>query len=114
MENIKYEDFAKIDLRTATVVEAQLHPNADKLLVLRLNMGNGEERQIVAGIGEHYTPEEIRGMSVVIVANLEPRSLRGQISHGMLLAVHDDHTILDKKVALITSSQIVSAGLKVG
>lgn len=114
MENIKYEDFAKIDLRTATVVEARLHPNADKLLVLKLNMGNGEERQIVAGIREHYTPEEVRGMSVVIVANLEPRSLRGEVSHGMLLAVHDDNSPSEKKLALITSSEIVSAGLKVG
>lgn len=114
IENIKYTDFLKIDLRTATVMTAEVHPNADKLLILKLNLGNNEERQIVAGIRDYYSPEEIKGMSVVVIANLEPRVLRGVTSHGMLLAVFDENSVTDKKLGLITVNQIASAGLQVG
>lgn len=88
-EPIKYDDFAKIDLRVATVRAAAHHPNADKLLVLQLDDGSEGGRQICAGIRGHYEPEQLVGRQIVIVANLEPRKIRGEVSNGMLCAASD-------------------------
>ena len=85
MELITYEDFKKLDLRVAEVLEAREHPNADKLLVLKIRVGD-LEKQIVAGIKAHYAPEQLQGMKIVIVNNLQPVTLRGEESQGMLLA----------------------------
>jgi methionyl-tRNA synthetase len=82
---IGIEDFAKIDLRVARVVRAEPHPNAEKLLRLQIDLG-GETRQIVAGIAQHYTPQDLEGRLIVVVANLKPAKLRGEWSQGMLLA----------------------------
>ena len=82
---IQYDDFAKLDLRIGTVIEASPHPNADKLLVLQVDLGE-QKRQIVAGIRAHYTPEQLVGRRIVVVNNLEPAMLRGETSNGMLLA----------------------------
>lgn len=106
---INYDDFAKIDLRVATVVECRPHSNADKLLVLQIDVG-GERRQICAGIRAHYTPEQLVGKQIIIVANLEPRSLRGETSQGMLLAATDDAT---GKVVLLGPGEPVAPGSKV-
>lgn len=86
---ITFDDFAKIDLRVAKVLHAEPHPNADKLLKLRLDDGSGTARQICAGIRAQYTPEQLIGKHIVIVANLAPRTLRGEESRGMLLAASD-------------------------
>ncbi len=86
---ITFDDFAKVDLRVATVVEAEAHPNADRLLKIKLDDGSGEPRQICAGIRAQYAPEDLIGKQVVIVANLAPRTLRGEESRGMLLAASD-------------------------
>ena len=86
---IKFEDFAKLDLRVATVLSAEPHPNADKLLKLKLDDGTPEGRQVCAGIKAWYDPASLVGKQVVIVANLEPRMLRGEVSHGMILAASD-------------------------
>ena len=86
---IAFEDFAKLDLRVARVVEAEAHPNADRLLKLQLDDGSGTPRQICAGIKGHYEPEQLVGMHIVIVANLAPRKIRGEESCGMLLAASD-------------------------
>jgi methionyl-tRNA synthetase len=83
---IKFEDFAKLDLRVATVLSAEPHPNADKLLKIRLDDGTPEGRQVCAGIKAWYDPASLVGKQVVIVANLEPRQLRGEVSQGMILA----------------------------
>jgi methionine--tRNA ligase beta chain len=107
---IKYDDFAKLDLRVATVVECKPHPNADKLLVLQLELTNGERRQICAGIKAHYSPEQMVGKQIIVVANLEPRQLRGEISQGMLLAASDPTT---GKVVVMGPSESVTAGSKV-
>lgn len=88
---IQYDDFAKIELKIATIVEAKAHPNADKLLVLQIDLGD-EKRQICAGIKAHYQPEQLVGKQIVVVKNLAPRPLRGEISHGMLLAATDAAT----------------------
>src|SRR5688500_13467148 len=79
-----------LDLRVARVLEAKAHPNADRLLVLQVDAGEPAHRQLVAGIAGKYAPEELPGRAIVIVANLQPAKLRGEISQGMLLAAEDE------------------------
>jgi len=84
---INYEQFQQIDLSTATILAAERVEGSEKLLCLRVSLGEGEgERQILAGIGKRYAPEELVGRQIIIVANLEPRMLMGFKSQGMLLA----------------------------
>ena len=82
---ITYDDFTKLDLRVARVLEAKPHPNADKLLCLTVDLGS-ETRQIIAGIRAYYAPEALVGKEIIVVANLQPRKMRGLESNGMLLA----------------------------
>lgn len=86
---IEFGDFAKVDLRVARVVKAELHPSADRLLKLQLDDGTGVPRQICAGIRAFYEPEALVGKLIVIVANLKARVIRGEESRGMLLAASD-------------------------
>lgn len=81
---IEYDDFDKIDLRVGVITEAEKHPKADRLLVFKVKMG-GEIRQIISGVADYFTPEEMVGKKVIVVANLKPRKLRGKESKGMLL-----------------------------
>jgi methionyl-tRNA synthetase len=83
---IGFDDFKKVQLRTARVVSAERVEGADKLLKLQIALGGDETRQIVAGIAQHYQPEELPGKTIVVVANLEPARIRGVESNGMLLA----------------------------
>ena len=83
-DEIVYEDFDKLDLRVGTILSAEKHPKADKLLVFQVKMGT-EKRQIVSGVAEYFKPEDCVGQKVVVVANLKPRKLRGIESKGMLL-----------------------------
>jgi methionyl-tRNA synthetase len=85
-EQISFADFERIDLRVATVLEAECVPKTDKLLHLKVDLGF-EQRELVAGIAQHYAPQDIIGKQVVMLANLEPRTIRGIQSHGMVLAV---------------------------
>jgi methionine--tRNA ligase beta chain len=89
---ITIEQFQQVELRVATVKTAEPHPNADRLLVLTVDLGT-EERQIVAGIRAHYDPATLVGTQVVVVANLEPAKLRGVESQGMLLAASAEGTL---------------------
>jgi methionyl-tRNA synthetase len=82
---IAIDDFVKIDLRVAQIVVAERIPKADKLLRLEVDLGY-EKRQILSGIAEWYTPEDLIGRRIVVIANLAPRKMRGLESHGMLLA----------------------------
>lgn len=94
-ELIAYEDFEKVELRVAEVLECKKHPKADRLLVFKLKLGK-EERQIVSGIANFYKPEEMVGKKVVVVVNLKPVKLRGEISEGMILsAATDDDSLLE-------------------
>ena len=86
---ITFDDFAKVDLRVAKVLQAEHHPSADRLFKLQLDDGSGTPRQICAGIRGHYTAEELVGQLIIIVANLAPRVIRGEESRGMLLAASD-------------------------
>lgn len=85
---ITFEEFEKLELRVAKILSAERVPNSEKLLKLRVGLGSdpSAERQIVAGIGKHYEPETLVGREIVVVANLEPRTLMGLESQGMLLA----------------------------
>jgi methionyl-tRNA synthetase len=87
---IAYDEFAKLDLRVATIKQAEFHPKADRLLKIQLDDGTPGGRQVCAGIRAWYTePAKLVGRQVVIVANLEPRMIRGEISQGMILAASD-------------------------
>ena len=79
-----HDDFDKIDFRVGTILKAEKHPKADKLLVFQVKMGT-ELRQIISGVAEDFKPEEMVGQKVIVVANLKPRQLRGMESKGMLL-----------------------------
>src|SRR6185437_11777361 len=92
-ETIRYEDFAKLELRVAKVLEARPHPNADKLMLLQIDVGD-EQKQIVAGIRQHYTPEQLVGRRIVVVNNLAPAMLRGETSQGMLLAASSGEKVV--------------------
>jgi methionine--tRNA ligase beta chain len=105
---VSYDDFAKIELRIAKVLEARPHPNADKLLLLQVDVGD-EQKQIVAGIRQHYTPEQLVGKRIVIVNNLAPAMLRGETSNGMLLAA----TSGDKVIVLTADDPECEAGARV-
>lgn len=105
---IEYGDFLKIDLQVATILEASEIPGADKLVKLQVDLGS-EKRQIVAGIKQHYTPESLIGKQILVVANLMPRKLRGEESHGMLLAAYDESGL-----SLVSLDKPVAAGTKVG
>jgi methionyl-tRNA synthetase len=107
-EPIGYDDFAKVDLRVATVREARPHPNADKLMLLQVDVGD-ETKQIVAGIRAHYAPEQLVGKRIVVVNNLQPAMLRGETSNGMLLAASSG----DKVILLTVDDPDCAPGSKI-
>jgi tRNA-binding protein len=104
---ISIDEFRKVELKVATIKSAEPHPNADKLLVLQIDLGS-EQRQIVAGIKNHYSSEDLIGRQVVVVANLETAKLRGMESQGMLLAASDGD-----RVVFLTPERTVTPGSKV-
>jgi methionyl-tRNA synthetase len=103
---IAIDDFVKIDLRVAQIVVAERIPKADKLLRLEVDLGY-EKRQILSGIAEWYTPEELIGRRIVVIANLAPRKMRGLESHGMLLAASNGE---DGKPVLATFGEEIALG----
>lgn len=105
---ITIDEFKKIKLRTAKVIKAERVPKSKKLIKLQISVGS-EQRQIVAGIGEKYTPESLVGKSIVVVANLQPAKLMGNESNGMLLAVNDENGV----VALVGPETESASGLEV-
>ena len=104
---ITYADFMKVNLRIGRILEAGPHPNADKLMVLKVDLGE-KVIQLVAGIRTAYTPEELPGREIVVVENLEPKPLRGVESQGMLLAAS-----VDGKPVLLTPEKDVVPGTQV-
>ncbi|MFQ5415121.1 MAG: methionine--tRNA ligase subunit beta [Phycisphaerae bacterium] len=105
-DTIAFGDFAKVKLRVGRVVEAADHPNADKLLLLTVDLGD-ERRQICAGLVGHYTPEQLLGRNIVVVANLAPRMMRGRESQGMLLAASNAD---ESRIVLLTTDGDVDPG----
>jgi methionyl-tRNA synthetase len=108
-DTIQFDDFAKVKLRVGRVLEAVPHPNADKLIVLQVDLGD-ERRQLCAGIRGHYEPQDLVGRNIIVVANLAPRTMRGEVSQGMLLAASNaDHS----EVVLLTLDRDMPAGSSV-
>lgn len=105
---IEFADFQKVDMRVGTVVSCGKHPDADRLLIVKVDLGEEEPRQIVAGLADFFGPDDLVGRQVVVVTNLAPRKLRGQLSQGMILAVRKDDGM-----ELLTSSGAVANGSKV-
>ena len=90
---ISFEDFQKLDLRVGRVLEAERVEGSEKLLKLTVDIGS-EQRQIIAGVGINYSPEEMANRDVVVIVNLEPRTLMGLESQGMLLAADNEGPVL--------------------
>ncbi|MCU0642100.1 MAG: methionine--tRNA ligase [archaeon] len=106
---IKYDDFAKLDLRIGTIKKVEDIEGADKLYKLEVQIGK-ENRTILAGIKEHYEKEELKGKQIVVICNLEPRKMRGFVSEGMLLAAVSSD---GKKVILLNPEKTIESGSKV-
>ncbi len=104
---IDIDDFSKADLRVAEVVSVESVPGADKLYLLKVDLG-GEERQIVAGLKPYYDEREIKGKKIVVIANLKPAVIRGVQSQGMLLAAQSG-----QKVSLLTVDRDVPSGARI-
>lgn len=102
---ITFNDFKKIELKVGTIIVAENIEAANKLLRLKINTGEDENRQIIAGISKQYEPEELIDRQVVVVCNLEPKELMGEMSEGMLLAASDEETI-----SLLSPDQKIKPG----
>jgi methionyl-tRNA synthetase len=105
---INYEDFAKVELKVGKILEAADHPNADKLYILKVDIGEGVVVQLVAGVKNYYKPEELTGKLVVVVVNLEPKLLRGVESNGMVLAAN-----AGENLAILTLDREIPPGTKI-
>ncbi|NLW00129.1 MAG: methionine--tRNA ligase [Clostridiales bacterium] len=108
VEEITIDDFAKLDIRVAKVVNAEPVKKTDRLLKLTLELGN-QTRQVVSGIARYYTPDELIGKKVILLANLKPIKLRGELSQGMILAAADD----SDNLALLTVDREIPTGSKI-
>ena len=109
METITFEDFKKIDLRVAEIENVEDIEGADKLYKLTVSIGE-ELRTLCAGLKEYYSKDELKGKKIIIVANLEPKKLKGVESQGMLLAaVTDDR----KEISLLTIDREMPPGTKI-
>jgi methionyl-tRNA synthetase len=104
MSEIVFDDFLKLQLKTGIVKTAVEHPDADKLLLLKVDIGD-KEIQLVAGIRAAYSPADLVGKQIAVLTNLEPREIRGQISQGMLLAAQGS-----QGVSLLIPDKNVEAG----
>ncbi len=108
---IEFPDFTKVDLRTAKVLEVREHPNADKLICLRVDVGALGERQVIAGLKPYLDdPQSLVGKTIVIVANLAPRAMRGETSEGMLLAATSEDR---SRVISLTTLEPIEPGCKI-
>jgi methionyl-tRNA synthetase len=105
---IDFSEWKKLDIRVGEIKAAEDHPNADKLIILRVDVG--EERQLVAGLKGYYQPEELVGKKVVVFTNLKPVKLRGVESQGMVLAAVDNST---DAVCLLTVDREAPIGARI-
>ncbi|VVB99365.1 Methionine--tRNA ligase [uncultured archaeon] len=104
---VAYEEFAKMDLRVARVLEANAVEGSNKLMKLVVDIGT-EKRQIIAGIAKYYKPEELAGKNIIIIANMDYRKLAGLESQGMLLAAGES------EIVLLTTEKDIAPGTKIG
>ncbi|MEM4244817.1 MAG: methionine--tRNA ligase [Candidatus Nanoarchaeia archaeon] len=109
MENfVQFDEWKKLDIRVGTVKKAEPHPNADKLVILHVDIGEAKDRQLVAGLKQYYKNDELVGKRVIIFANLKPVNLRGVESNGMILAA-----VNNKDVVLLTTDKPINNGAKI-
>ncbi len=107
-DEVSYNDFSKLDIRVGTILECVKHPNADNLLVFKVDFSNFQ-RQIISSISKYYTnPDELVGKQVVAILNFKPMKLRGLESHGMLLSAENEE---DTMLSLLTTLDKVDNGL---
>lgn len=106
-DKIKFSEWERFNFRVGTILKAENHPNADKLYVLKVDLGD-EERTIVAGIKKAYTVKQLVGKKVIVFANLEPAMLRGVKSDGMVLAA-----VEGEKVKILTADKDIGNGAKI-
>jgi methionyl-tRNA synthetase len=106
-EEVTFKEFKRLDIKVGTVVEVERVPGSDKLYKMQVDMG-GERRQIVTGLVDYYTAEEMMGKVIAVVLNLKPAKIFGQWSYGMLLAAE-----IDDKLALLTVDREIPNGAKV-
>jgi len=106
-EEVLYKDFKRLNIRIGTAAEIEKVPGSDKLYKMQVDLGD-ETRQIVTGLVDYYTPEELQGKVIAVVTNLKPAKIFGQWSYGMLLAAEEDD-----KLALLTVDRDISNGAKV-
>ena len=105
---VSANDFKRIDLRTAKIVDVREHPNADRLWVLMLDIGEGKTKEIVAGVRSHHSKESLLNRTIILVNNLEPAAIRGVTSNGMMLAARHGDVL-----ALLTTDPTVPPGTKI-
>jgi len=105
---ITFEEFSKLDLRVGKIVKAENVPQSRNLVKLKIDIGGGELKQAVAGIAQHYKPEQLEGKNIVSLANLQPRRIFGLDSEVMILAAEDD-----KAISILTLDKSVDAGSKI-
>jgi methionine--tRNA ligase beta chain len=110
MENITFNDWAKLDLRVGEIVEVEDIENADKLYKLSVDVGEENPRTLCAGIKQYYTKEELKGKKIIVFCNLEPRVMRGIESKGMLLAASTEN---HENVILLSPEKDIEVGSKV-
>ncbi|MEA2092556.1 MAG: methionine--tRNA ligase subunit beta [Patescibacteria group bacterium] len=105
---INFDDFKKVDLRVGRVVQAEKVEKSDKLLKLMIDIGEEEDRQVLSGIAKSYDPEDLIDKNIILVANLEPRSIMGFESRGMVLAIGTENGVV-----LVSSEKETDLGLQV-
>lgn len=108
-EKIPFKEFAKLDLRVAKILSAQPVAGKDRLFELEIDLGK-EKRKIAAGLRQYYSPDELEGMKVIVVANLEPAKIAGIISEGMLLAAVNEE---ENKVVLLVPEKDIEVGTRI-
>jgi methionyl-tRNA synthetase len=107
-DQITIDQFGAMDLRVGKVIEAIDHPKADKLYVLKVDVGDKEPRQIITGLRGHYRREDLVGRTIIVLCNLKPANMRGLTSNGMLLASEEGDEVI-----LLTTERLASAGSRV-
>lgn len=108
MPEISHNEFKKVEMRVGVVTSVEDHPNADKLYVMKVDLGEDEERQLVAGLRPYYERDALLGKRLIVVANLQPATLRGVQSNGMLLAAQRGDSVI-----VLTTDKEMPPGSKV-
>ena len=93
-DKIPFKEFEKMTLEVGEILSVDDHPNADKLYILKVNLDEEEPRQIIAGLKPHYTKEELQGKQAIFITNLEPATIRGEESNGMILAAANGDNVV--------------------